>query len=318
MHPTLHKETVLIRNTTLVLFIIFLPLILPVSVPGICETLEIDETYVVDMGKTFIVDIDIDAAEITVKRNNVSDECHVDIEYNPFKFNPGIEYISRKNRLEVEIDCENLFGKNDCGDHCEENGDDDCCCKTGSKIEVVIELPYSPETEIDADIKAGDIEFILGDLAISSFRLRCLAGATDITFDMPNRTVCNNFDVHTSIGETNLNLLGNGRIQYADINSGIGELNIDFNGVEADGVEARIDLDIGETKITVPDDIGVKARVSRFVLFSNMDCSEGFSKRGKTYYSDNYDTTGEQLILDITAGLGELKLKREDVYFSRN
>ncbi len=313
------------KHIAIAFFIIITPLQALTAVPALCEVMERDMSWNIDSRSTFFLDIDIDAAEVKVKPGTHGDECKVSLEYDDFYFVPCLDYDSRDNRLEVVIDCDNLFHHEDCGDcgDCDSCGDHDCsdgtCCshKKCRKMEIVIELPFDPETEIDAEIKAGEVEFQLGGLAVTDFRLRCLAGETTVEFDSPNRALLRDFDVNISIGETNLVKLGNGRIEDAVINSGIGELDVDFSGVSCDNLHARIDLDVGETDIKVPSEIGVKVHVSRFMFFSNMDCPRSFNKRGRNYYSPNYDSSDERLTLDISAGIGELRLRTESCSASR-
>jgi len=302
----------MIRNIIASFFTIIIPLYAVTSAPGICETIEFDRTYSIDTDTMFVVDLDIDAAEIDVKRSEEFNECRVHVEYDSERFEPWVEYNADKNRLEVTIDCHLLKCENCDDDHHGCGAKHDTCCTNNCKMEIVIELPYGPRTDIRADIKAGDIDFELGGLSIERFRLSCLAGETKIDFDRPNRIVCKRFDVNTKIGETNLKRLGNARFDDADINGGIGEMNIDFSGEKIRDAYAKIDLDIGETEIIVPENIGTKIRVSRFILFSNADCPCGFRKRGHNYYSEHYDDYGDRLTIRVSAGIGELDIRTAD------
>ena len=268
------------------------------------DTITIDKVFEVDASKQFTVEIDVTVAELTVTRSEHRDECRVFVKYESDKFSPDISFS--KNRLDVDIDCENLFCNKD---------DDDChsqgCGNHNTIIEVRIELPYGPETSLDAYIKAGESEFTVGDLSLTDFNFRCLAGETTIDFDRPNRVALDELNIHCSVGETKLKHLGNARFKNADINGGIGEMNIDFTGERIASSYAKIDLDVGETDILVPDNTGTKIRVSRFLFFSNASCPRGFSKKGKTYYSDNYDDFDSHLSLKVSAGIGEVDIRME-------
>ena len=168
----------------------------------------------------------------------------------------------------------------------------------------VVTIVISPE-------KAGKVEFQLGGLPITRFGLRCLAGETTVDFKEPNRVAMKMFDVNCSIGEIKLLHLGNARFREADINSGIGELKIDFSGDKIDGAFVKIDLDIGETDIVVPDDTGVRMKVSRFLFFSNTRNHCGFKKRGHYYYSENYEDFDNKLDLAVSTGIGEVSFRAE-------
>ncbi|MBN1292448.1 MAG: DUF4097 family beta strand repeat protein, partial [Candidatus Latescibacteria bacterium] len=233
-----------------------------------------------------------------------SSECRVCIEYNKDKYKAYSTYNRSDNRLKVELHKNNLFG-----DHIYKNCESSDCCNGNKKhVKVTIELPGDPDTDIHAKVKAGEIKFTLGDLRVRNFNLRSWAGATTVDFDTPNKIDLDKFIVHCSIGETVLKNLGNAHFRRANINSGIGQLDIDFNGDTCDGAFAKIDLDIGETRIQVPESMGTEISVSRFLFFSNANCPCGFTKRGGTYYTDNFDDFGKKLELHVSCGIGELKI----------
>ena len=306
----------MLKKIALSFVTVLIPLQTLFAIAAFSEVVVDETSYDVDIEREFNVDIDVDAGAINILRSDDIKECRVRIEYTEFHFTPEITFNTAKNKLDICIDIENIFHKETCNDDsCEEHRG--CGSNNNKEMKVVIELPYGPQTDIDAKIKAGNANFQLGDLAISDFRLKSLAGEMEVDFDQPNRSAMKNFKVHTMIGETKLNNLGNARIAYARINSGIGSLNVDFNGLAVDDLHARIDLDIGETKIVVPENLGVKAHVSRFMFFSNMQCPDDFNKRGKNYYSKNYDTASENITLDITQGIGELKLRTESCRISK-
>ena len=69
---------------------------------------------------------------------------------------------------------------------------------------------------------------------------------------------------------------------------------------------AKVDLDIGETKIIVPDDTGVRMKLSRFLLFSDAKCHDGFEKKGRYFYTDNYDDSENRFELSVSSGIGHI------------
>jgi len=286
------------------------------SSSGHSEVETIEQTF--DIGDDlFQLNIDVDAAEVEISRNNSSHKCEVYVEYNTDNYEASVDFNRRKNRLEIDVEKDEWF-TNDVKDHsdgCSSHSQD----SYNTHVKIVLKLPYEPETDIRAKVKAGEIDFKLGGICLINFRLRCWAGETTVNFDTPNRSKLRNFDVNCSIGEINLKNLGNAHFRKANINSGIGELNVDFNGDPIDGAFARIDLDIGETTITVPDHIGAKINVSRFLFFSNANCPCGFTKRGHTYYSENYDDCDDVLTIKVSAGIGELDIKTctPEIYTSK-
>ena len=275
------------------------------SSSGRSEMDTIEQTF--DIGDDlFQLNIDVDAGEIEISRNNNSHECEVYVEYNSHKYEASVDFNMQKNRLKIEVEKDEWFANDtDHSGSCSPHNQNSC----NKHVKIVLKLPYEPETDIRAKVKAGKLDFELGGISLSNFRLRSWAGETTVNFDTPNRSELRNFDVNCSIGEIKLKNLGNAHFRRANINSGIGELRVDFNGDPIDGAFAKIDLDIGETTITVPDHIGAKINVSRFLFFSNANCPCGFTKRGHTYYSENYDDADDILTIKVSAGIGVLDIK---------
>ncbi len=257
-----------------------------------------DENYRVK-GDELKLDLEVDGGEVKIVRSTSGDECHVIMKYSKDKCEGDVRFDDRRGELEVKLDFENwgMFKKHggDGPDH----------------AEVTIELPNDPDIDLRASIKAGEIELLLGDLHLRNFELRNWAGEVTVDFDQPNRTKLNTFDVNVKVGETSLLHLGNANFEEADINGGIGEMKIDFSGKKIDRAMARVDLDIGETTIIVPEDIGTKMRVSKFLFLSEVDYPRWFEQRGKYYYSENYRENDKSLYLLISTGIGELKIRVE-------
>lgn len=243
-------------------------------------------------GDALSIELDVDGGEVEVRPSDDQKECIVTMRYPSEKCDVSIRYNENRGQLDIIVD--NDWEINDG----QEN----------NAPHIVVELPYGPEISLSAHIKAGELDFELGDLSIVDYELRNWAGETKVRFSEPNRVVMRTFDVNVKVGEVRLMNLGNALFEEADINSGIGELSVDFSGKGLERSMARIDLDIGETTIIVPEDIGTKLKVSKFIL-SDVSYANWFEKRGNYYYSENYDDNEKTLYLMISTGIGELSIK---------
>lgn len=256
---------------------------------------EVNESFEVDR-EYFKLDVDIDAGEVKIMRGDESNVCHVFLKYTKDRCEADMHFDEKRNELKINMDVEGMkFWDSD------KRGD--------VKVEVVIELPTKVEIDFNARIKAGEVKISVGDLFIKNFELGVWAGELMLDFDRPNRIEMETFEVNAKVGEIKLSRLGNANFEEGDINGGIGELTIDFTGEYSKKCMASVDLDIGETTIIVPEDIGVKLRVSKFLFLSSVDYPAWFEKRGKYYYSDNYADEDNSLYLNISQGIGELSIK---------
>ena len=251
----------------------------------------IEDTYVIK-SDALSLDIDMDGGTIQVVPSNDRRDCRVLVSYSRNKTDVDLRFNQERGQLDISIDSDNW------------NFDD------GEQApKVIVELPYGPELSLQAHLKAGEADFDIGDLHLVDFQLRHWAGETKINFQQPNRMVMRTFDVNVKVGEVDLLNLGNAMFEEADINSGIGELTVDFQGEHVENAMARIDLDIGETSIILPQSMGAKLKVSKFLFLSEIDYPNWFEKRGSYYYSENYEQAAKSIYLMISTGIGELDIK---------
>jgi predicted membrane protein len=164
------------------------------------------------------------------------------------------------------------------------------------------------EIELSSKIKAGEINFELGDLKLKDFQLRNFAGEVEVDFSKPNPIEMELLDINVKVGETTLRRLGNARFRSAKINGGIGELSIDFAGEGLKSARAEIDLDIGETSIYLPHDLGVRFDSSTFGFLTQSSIDYEFIKKGRFYYSEKYESASKTMDFSISSGIGELRV----------
>jgi hypothetical protein len=248
-------------------------------------------------GNELALHLTIDAGDVRLERNETN-ECAVCIDYDEENCHVQVNYDDKDHELDVMVDHDNF----DMATKKESNK---------SKYAVVrIKLPDKAVIDLDATIKAGEIQFIIGDLSIRNLELSGWAGEAKIDFDKPNRIPINRLDIDFKIGEVQLLHLGDACFKEADINSEIGSMLVDFSGSKMDTrAMARLDLTIGETTILLPKEIGVKMKVSKFMFLSDVDYPDWLTEKGSYYYSENYDDAPKTLYLSIGQGIGELKVK---------
>ncbi|MFQ5628194.1 MAG: LiaF domain-containing protein, partial [bacterium] len=217
----------------------------------------------------------------------------VSMRYTEGEFEHDMDFNESNRTLEISFDKKGWVDS----DH--DNAD----------VEIELLLPANVKLDFRSKIKAGEIEMEVGGLSLRRFYLKTWAGEVLVDFDEPNRIVMNSLDINIKVGETQLRNLGNARFRSADIDNGIGALDIDFSGNLPDDATAKIDLDIGETDIFIPDDLGVKLSVRKFLFLSQVNISRKLRKSGSYYFSDNYDSNDRALDLEVKPGIGELNVR---------
>jgi len=253
---------------------------------------KIKEKYKINIQEDLTVYIEIDAGEITVTKNRNQDEISLSGRINEKYDELDLGYDKRHNEFSLTLDRKKWFKS------VTENN--------SSRIE--IELPDNAIIDFKSKIKAGVAELSLGGLSLKNFELRNFAGDVHVEFRQPNKIAMNSLDISVKIGETTIKRLGNARFSDANINGGIGELYIDLSGEGTKSMDVEIDLDIGSTTILLPRDYGIKLKSSTMGFLTDTTIDSEFEKRGRYYYSNNYNSASKTIYANIQSGIGELRI----------
>ncbi|MBN2414419.1 hypothetical protein JXO52_01185 [bacterium] len=260
----------------------------------------IEKRFTAETDRPLELILDVDAGEVHITRGSTDRDVVIDISYTEDTFRERLDFDTNRNRVTVELDTKSWkrIGK----DH-----DDD----TWSRV--TLEIPDGVDVLFDSRLKAGEVDMDLGGIRLREFTLSMWAGETDIRFSEPNPVIMDMLDINAKVGECTLSDLGNTRFRTAEINGGIGELSVDFNGALLPGSRADVDLDIGEASVYVPDAAGVKLMIGgMFSFMSSKRIDSGFRKRGRAYYNDRFTSEEQGFQLRITPGLGELSVTLDE------
>ncbi len=251
--------------------------------------------------RTLEVILDIDAGEVSVERGLEPYTGTVIMKYTDREFRERIDFQENRNRVEITLERKNWFR---IAHRPPEEG--------GSWAEVQVQLPYAVDILLDSRIKAGEVRMVMDGIRLRELTMNHWVGELEVLFNEPNPIIMDWLDITAKVGETRLIQLGNARFNRADINGGIGEIWVDFTGDLQPESQARVDLDIGEASIIVPQNLGIGLNIGGgFSFLSEKNLDRSFEKRGQVYYSDDYEESKDRFYLRVTPGLGELSVVRE-------
>lgn len=270
-------------------------LILAVSVICFSETSvsqrikDVENFFTVPAGKTLEANIYASIGELFIKKSREDYNGMVTALYDTDKFNYDYFFDEDYNELYVTLKKGRFF---------EEINSEKC--------EMEVFLPRKVPTNLDIEVKAGVIDVDLTDVYLCNFELNSWAGETTIRFGEPNPVVLKYLKVDVNIGEVRIEGLGNANFSDGFIDGGIGELVVDLSGKYSKGDHhLKIDLDIGSTEITLPRNVGIRMSVSKPPLIGHLSMEARLRKRGKYYYSRNFEEAETKLFLRIETGIGE-------------
>jgi hypothetical protein len=255
-----------------------------------------EKSFPIKATEPLTVEIEVTAGEMSLEKGSEPGVATAILEYTEGDFRPKIDFNEKKNRLLVRLGARNWHHMN--------KGDDKNVAR------VTVRLPSNADIFLDYRLKAGETNMDLGGLRLKEVDLSVWAGQLDVDFSSPNLIPMDYLGINTKVGEAQLHNLGNARYKEAFINGGIGELVADFSGSVEPDSKAGIDLDIGEATVVLPDTAGVRMEIGGMLSFmSSKQISGSFFKRGRYYYSEDYDEKKSKCTFHITPGLGQLRIE---------
>jgi hypothetical protein len=155
------------------------------------------------------------------------------------------------------------------------------------------------EKRIDDD---NNCQLVLNSEYNYSLGLVLGAGLADLNFE--------NFNIEKAlfklgIGSFNINL-SNVSLPFLKIEAGIGEVTLDLSGEYKNDLKAQINAGIGELKVYVPGDIGIKFIVNGFLGDVQTD---NYHKQGDEYTNDLFGKTKHSIVVKVNGAIGSIKIR---------
>lgn len=172
-------------------------------------------------------------------------------------------------------------------------------------------LRFSPEAVLDMDIQAGAGQGELDFTGLQIEKLDIDLGAGDFTlrFDEPNPAKMDRFTLDVGAASLEINGVGNASPEDMVVQGGAGEITLDLTGDWARSANIEVTAGFGQLNLYLPDDVGVKVDVTSGL--ANVETS-GLRRSGDAYVNDAYDEAEIELIIAVTAGVGQVNLEVVD------
>jgi hypothetical protein len=119
-----------------------------------------------------------------------------------------------------------------------------------------------------------------------------------------NREVGIDLAVHFGAGEATLDL-GSLDMRSVEVNMGVGELKMDLRGQPQHDYKVQIRGGVGEATVRLPSDVGVFAEAHGGIGDIS---AKGMRHEGSRYYNEAYGHSKSTIRLDITGGVGSIRL----------
>ncbi len=171
-----------------------------------------------------------------------------------------------------------------------------------------LDLRLNPNLPLSLEMELGVIkgEMDLGGLQIESLNMEIGVSEADIYFDQPNPVEMRTCRIEGGVGKLNMENLGNANFEEFTFEGGVGSYVLDFTGEYHQDAFADIQLGIGKVTLYLPRYVGTRIKVEKSFL-SSFSIDECY-KKGKYYYNDNWKKTPYNLDMNISTGLGKIKV----------
>ena len=155
--------------------------------------------------------------------------------------------------------------------------------------------------DLTFNLGIAESEFDFGDLWVDRAKIEAAMGAAKISFPTPNVHPMRELIIDAAFAGLSVDHLGNARAQRVKVEAALGGGLLDLRGDWSGEMTVEVSSVLGGFHISAPTDAGV--RVNSTMRLAGIGV-KGFTKRGSTYYSPNYDAAKRKIIILADATLG--------------
>jgi hypothetical protein len=165
-------------------------------------------------------------------------------------------------------------------------------------------VPFDLELELGATQARVDA----GGLALNNLRIQTGAADAALDFSAPNRSRMRHLDIQLGAAGFRITNLGNANVSSIRVDGGVGSVDLDFGGAIQQDVSVEANVALGKLALHLPQDVGVRVEVQK--LLASFD-HPGLYKRGRAYYSDNWDTAKYRMRVRAETVFGAIEISRD-------
>ncbi len=159
----------------------------------------------------------------------------------------------------------------------------------------------APKVKYDLRSKTGNVS--IDHKGSTSIRLGKLKNIWDIEL---NEDIPMDLSIETGASDAALDLQGL-QLEKLNIETGVGDLNVNLGGDWKKSFETNIETGVGQTIVILPSKVGVKLTTEKGIGTSNI---EGFISKGKgVYVNEVYDKADVKIEVNSEIGVGDITFK---------
>ena len=171
-------------------------------------------------------------------------------------------------------------------------------------------LEFSPEIALAMNVRAGagDGELDLTGLKVSDLDVDIGAGDFLLRFDEPNTVLMDHLTLDTGASRIEVVGIGHASPEAMRLQGGVGDIALDLTGNWTRSADITIRAGAGALRLTLPSDVGVEIETRGGL--TNVE-AYGLRQMGNTYTNDAFGDSEIELRVNITTGVGNVRLTEE-------
>jgi hypothetical protein len=173
--------------------------------------------------------------------------------------------------------------------------------------EMRLDLSRAVPVDLSLELGAVRADLDLSGIRVDQLRVESGASEAELRFDSPNPDRMRSLDMRVGAAGLRALRLANANAPEVRVQAGVGDVDLDFGGTWTQDVALSVQVALGDVKLHVPRDVGVRLDVQR--LLASVDVG-GLEKRGDAYYSENWATAAHRLRITSKTTFGKLRLDR--------
>lgn len=238
-----------------------------------------------------MIQVQYGAGRLDLRRSREALLYRMHLKYDAEQTEPLHAYDSGSRTLRVGISDRNVSmgGKDDAGR---------------------MDLALTSIVPLSLDLKLGAVEadLDLTGLAISSLRVRSGASDARIRFDSLNAQRMGTLEIEMGAAQVRATSLANANADTIRVGAGVGGVELDFGGAWRGDIALFLRLALGGATLRVPDDVGIRVDLQRFVVSFEHD--DLVKRDDGAWYSRNWDTARHHLRVNAQTTFGKLRIER--------
>jgi len=177
--------------------------------------------------------------------------------------------------------------------------------RTRSGGEMDLLLGRGAPMDLTLEFGAVKADLDLGGLSLTGLKLSTGASQSTLDVSQPNPTTMGRAALEVGAADFTAHRLGNLNARQIQLDAGIGDLKLGFEGRWQQDAEVSIKMGLGSLRLTFPEGLGVRLTKSSFL--TSLD-TQGMVKRGEAYYSLDWERAERKVNVDLEAAFGSVKI----------